>query len=519
MLTFNSPYQGSGPKIQSFNPATGELLGEVKSFTLAEAREALARARVAQKRWAQTPLAQRLDVLTRFQYILTRRAEDLCELISRENGKPLQEAMITEVLPIIDLTAYFVKRAPKILAKTSIPLHLVKYRRSYLDYRPRGVMLVISPWNFPFTIPAGTIVMGLIAGNSIVHKPASLTPLIALKLQELFLEAGLDQDLYQVVPASGSTAFELIGKGVDYVNFTGSTSVGLKVSERCGAHLIPCSMELGGKDPAIVREDANLDFAAGSIVWGAFANAGQVCASVERVYAHERIYDRLLEKIVERTRALRVGDPLSSDVDVGAMVDAGQLQIVENQVNDARAKGARILCGGNRLPGPGLFFEPTVLVDVTPDMDVVKEETFGPLLPVMSYRNDEEAIALANDSIYGLNAYVFTRNPDKGRWVAERLEAGTVMINEVLITHGLPETPWQGVKLSGTGKVHSDQGLRDLCYPYHINEDTVAQPSVNFFWPPYSHAMYRRLLGAARSLFAKGAAARWEGLKGLISGK
>jgi len=513
MLTFKATYEGTGPTITSHNPATGEPLGQVRSFTTEEAKAAIERARAAQKTWAEKSLNERITYMRRFQHLLTEQADDVCRLISQENGKPLQEAMETEVMPIIDLTSYFCNNAKRILSDQRIPLHLLKYRRSYLTYRPRGLMLIISPWNFPFTIPSGAIVMGLIAGNAVIQKPASLTPLIALRTQEIFTEAGLDPDLFQVVPGPGVLGSRMIEMGVDYVNFTGSTAVGLRVAELCGRLLIPCSMELGGKDPAIVCDDANLDMAAGSIVWGGLANAGQVCASVERVYAHEKIYDALVEKVVERTKKLRVGDPSMGDVDMGPMVDPNQLKIVEHQVNDALSHGAKPLVGGKRIESPGNFFEPTVLVDVTDDMEVIRDETFGPVIPIMKYADDDEAVERSNNSEYGLNAYVYSTDRERARRIARKLEAGTVMINETLLTHGCPELPWQGCKKSGLGKVHSDQGLRDLCYPYHINEDTVLQPPASPFWQPYSGWMYNALLASVKALYGRGVGGRIDGLK------
>lgn len=489
--------------LKSYNPATGEMIGEVHSFTIAEAEEALARARAAKSTWANCGLAARLEIMKRFEEVLVEHADELCRLISAENGKPLTEAMMTEVLPLIDLVNYFRKNAQDILADHTIPLHLMKNRKSFITYRPRGVMLVISPWNFPFTIASGSVVMGLIAGNVILHKPASLTPLIAVKTRELFDLAGLPADVYQVLPGPGAMASHLIEQGVDYVNFTGSTGVGRHVAATCGRKLIPCSMELGGKDPLYVAEDADLEVAANSIVWGGLANSGQICASVERVYLHEKIYDIVLEKVVAKARALRMGDPAKGDVDCGPMVDPAQLEIVERQVKAALAQGAKALVGGKRPAGPGQFFEPTILADVTEEMDVVREETFGPVVPIMKVSGDEEAIARCNHSTYGLTAYVFSGDAERARGIAKRLEAGTVMINEVLVTHGAPETPWQGAKESGTGKVHSDQGLRDLCFPYHINEDHLVAPSNNVYWYPYSETRYGQMLTIAKGMFGK----------------
>lgn len=499
--------------IQVHNPATGEKIGEVKSHSAAEAKMAIARARGAQKRWEAVGLEERIDVLRRFKDVLLDRAEEVCELISRENGKVLQESFQMEVFSIVDLTAYFCSRAPEVLAPERISLHLLKHRRSYLHFRPRGVVLIISPWNFPFAIPFGEVIMALLAGNAVVLKPASLTPLIALKGRELFDEAGLDADLFQVVPCPGKVGSEMVEMGVNYVNFTGSTEVGVRVSELCGRRLIPCSMELGGKDPAIVLPDADLDIVTGSLVWGGFANAGQVCASIERAYVHESIYDQVVERVTEKVKRLNMGDPLAPDTHMGPMTDPGQLEVVEQQVKDALAAGACATTGGERPEGAGQFYPPTVLVDVTEEMECIREETFGPTLPILKYQTVEEAIERANNSPYGLDAYVYGRDKEKTRHVAERLEAGTVMINETLVTHACPETPWGGVKESGVGRVHSDQGLRDLCVAYHVNEEVVPTMKWSPFWQPYSHKMYKALLGAARLLnhsdFATKASGAW----------
>jgi succinate-semialdehyde dehydrogenase/glutarate-semialdehyde dehydrogenase len=487
-------------KIIVRNPATGEQIGDVIAHGPEEARDAIARARKAQRAWEAAGLEARVRIIRHFRDLLLDRAESVCQLISRENGKVLQESLQMEVFPIADLATYFAAHAEDILAPRKIPLHLLKHRRSYLHHRPRGVVLVISPWNFPFSIPFGEVVMALLAGNAVVLKPASLTPLIAMEGKAMLVEAGLDPDLLQVLPGPGRVASEMIAMGVDYVNFTGSTAVGREVAERCGRQLVPCTMELGGKDPAIVLGDADLDVVTGSLVWGAFANAGQVCASIERAYVHENLYDEVVRRVVEKTGRLRVGDPLADGTDVGAMTDPAQLAVVVRQVEVAVAAGAKVLTGGKRLEGPGQFYPPTVLVDVRDEMEIVREETFGPTLPILKYQNVDEVIERANRSAYGLDAYVYGRDADAARRVAERLEAGTVMVNETLITHACPETPWGGVKASGLGRVHSDDGLRDLCVAYHVNEEVVPTAKWSPFWQPYSHAMYRALLGAARTL-------------------
>jgi succinate-semialdehyde dehydrogenase/glutarate-semialdehyde dehydrogenase len=474
--------------IDVISPTDGNRIGEAPSFDVDDALKSLHEVHAAQKRWAQTPVGRRGEIIKKFARILHERSGEVAGLISAENGKPLYEAYVHEVLPIVHLCAYFAGRAKTILRPRPLPILVFKNRRSYLHYRPRGVTFIISPWNFPFTIPAGAVIMNLLAGNGVLLKPASLTPLIAYKMREIFDAAGLDPKLFQVVSGPGRMAQDLIEKGaplIGFVNFTGSTGIGRVVASVCGRHLIPCSMELGGKDPAIICSDADIALAARSVVMGAFGNSGQICASVERVYAHKDIYDDFVREVTGLTRNLRQDNPLKNhSADIGAMTSEEQIQIVEEQLRDAVAKGATVLTGGKRSDRGRMYFEPTILTNVTEDMEAVREETFGPLLPIMKVPSDEEAIRLANDSIYGLSAYVFTGDSSKGRRIAEQLEAGTVMVNETLLTHAFPETPWQGFKASGMGRVHSDEGLRDLCLACHVNYDTMPIPKLlwDMFW-------------------------------------
>jgi acyl-CoA reductase-like NAD-dependent aldehyde dehydrogenase len=490
------------------NPATGEIIGSVPQIDSKAAQAELARVRAAQARWAATPLARRTAILSRFGRLVGERSRELAELISAENGKTIQEAYEMEIVPVTYLTSYFSSNAERILAPQPIPLSLFKHKWSAVEFRPRGVVYVISPWNFPFTIPTGEIVMALIAGNTVIHKPASLTPLIALKTQQLLRDAGVPEDVYRVITCSGRVAFSLIGPDVDYVNFTGSTETGRQVAERCGRYLVPCSMELGGKDPAIILEDADLERAANAVVWGAFANSGQICASVERVYVPRSMHDRFVSKVVDKVRTLRQGNPATGEVDVGAMTDRGQIDIVHKQVQAARRAGAKVLTGGERPDGDGQFYPPTVLTHVTDDMDVVQQESFGPVLPILVYDRVDEVIDRANKSPYGLTASVFGKNERRAREIAGRLQAGTVMLNDVLYTHAMPETPWAGIKESGTGRVHSDEGLRDLCLRIHVNGNRLPTASRELTWYPYSNRVLKVLDKGARVLAEQGLARR-----------
>jgi len=336
-----------------------------------------------------------------------------------------------------------------------------------------------------------------------VLKPSEVTPLVALAARELYEAADLPADLFQVVTGRGQAGAALIDSGIEYCIFTGSVATGRKVAAACGERLIPCTLELGGKAPAIVCADADLDRAAAAITWGGFANSGQVCASVERVYAVDAIHDALVERVIANAQKLRQGDASGGgEVDVGAMAWDQQIANVERLVTSAIASGARAATGGHRKPGPGLFFEPTVLVDCRQDMDVMKKEIFGPVIPIMRVGSEDDAVRLANDSQLGLLAYVFTRDREKGKRLAERVAAGTVMVNDVLSTYACPETPWGGVKQSGIGRTHSSLGLRDLCETRHVNHDRVALAR-EVWWYPYKSGTYRALLRGAKLLFGK----------------
>ncbi|MEZ4362374.1 MAG: aldehyde dehydrogenase family protein [Kofleriaceae bacterium] len=486
------------------NPATGAPLGEVPEQGEAEIRAAVARARTAAAAWGQVDLAVRGRAVLRFAEVLMARAEEVIELLCQEGGKTRQEALGMEVVVVADLVRYFAKRAPQILAPEPIPLHLLKHRASYLHFAPRGVVGIIAPWNFPFAIPMGEALMAVIAGNAVVLKPSEITPLIALKAKELFDAAGLPPELLQIVTGRGAAGAALIDAGIDYCVFTGSVATGKKVAAACGERLIPCTLELGGKAPAVVCADADLDRAANAIAWGGLANSGQVCASVERVYAVDAVHDELVRKVVAIASSLRQGDASAAgaEVDLGAMTWDRQLDHVAAVVESAVRAGAKVECGGQKGAG-GLFYAPTVLTDVRQDMDVIRREIFGPVIPVVRVRDEEEAIRLANDSHLGLLAYVFSKDRARARRIAEQLQAGTVMINDVLSTYACPETPWGGVKQSGIGRTHSAQGLRDFCEVRHVNHDRVSTGAKEIWWYPYKRGTYKALLRAARLLFGR----------------
>lgn len=492
--------------IANREPASGRPLRPVAVATPEDVRRAVERARRAQAQWARLSWGERKARLLAFRDRLLDRAEDVIETVSRETGKPRFEARVHEVIPIADLAHYFATRAERFLRDRPVHHHLFwPYKRGYVRYEPRGVVGIVSPWNFPFTLPMGDVIMALAARNAVVVKPSEWTPHSMLIARDLLAEARIDPDLVGVVCGAGPTGAALVDE-VDMVVFTGSVSTGRKIAARCGERLIPSIMELGGKDAAIVLPDADIEHAARKVVTGAFANSGQICASIERCLVHEALYERFCDAVVRITAALRQGDPSESDeIDVGAMVTPHQVEIVRRHIDDAVVKGARILTGGKVHTERGRFVEPTVLVDVTDDMLCWSEETFGPLLPIRPYGDVDEAVRMANDTIYGLNAYVFGGSVSKAEDVANRLEAGAVLVNDVLYNHGAPEAPWGGWKASGVGRVHNGKdGLRDLCEMRYVGlpRGRLEVPTT-FPYTRRKEAFFERIAGLLRSPFSR----------------
>lgn len=490
--------------IPSINPANGQVMGRVPIMSEGAVKEAMSRAREAQRGFAKESVHRRAKRVLEFRDIIVEHTDELVDALVKECGKPRLEALGHEVATVANLATYYAKHAERILSPRDIALEVMKHRGSYVRYEPLGVVGIISPWNFPFSIPMGDVFAALIAGNAVVLKPSEVTPLIALKAKELFDRTTLPQDLFQVVTGDGQTGAALIDAEPDKVIFTGAVSTGKKVAAECGRRLIPCTMELGGKAAAIVTDNVDVERTARAIVWGAFANSGQVCVSVERVLAHEKVHDELVDRVIKLVDELRQGDPNSDRTDVGAMTFAAQVPIVESLIKDAVDKGAKVATGGERLPGEGDYFKPTVLTGCTANMKIMHEEIFGPVMPVMRVRSVDEAVELNNDSHLGLMSYVFSKNTRRGCEIAERLDSGVVMVNDVLSAHAMPETPFGGIKQSGFGRVHGEEGLRSLCRIKHINYDRISLGKREPVWFPYSASAYSALAKATRVLFGGG---------------
>jgi succinate-semialdehyde dehydrogenase/glutarate-semialdehyde dehydrogenase len=486
--------------IECVAPATGEVIGHVPVTQRDEVRSAVARAKAAQTAWAALSVKERARRLLVFREKVVAESERLVDVLVQECGKPRQEALVHEVALLCHLITHYARRAPALLKPRSFVPDLLKYRKSRIRYEPRGVIGIISPWNFPLLIPFADAMTALFAGNAVVVKPSEHAPLIALELKKIWDESGLEGDLLQVVPGRGETGQALIEGGVAKVVFTGGVETGRRVAASCGQALVECVLELGGKAPAIVCDDADVELAARAIAFGAFFNAGQACISVERVLAHETIYQPLVERLVEHTRALRLGGP-EGQWDVGPIIFSKQTSVAETLIQDALERGAELRIGGRRAERRGDFFEPTVLANCNEGMRVKREEIFGPVVPVMKVSDDAHALTVANSIPLGLNAYVFSETASRARDIASRLEVGSVVINDMLSDYGAPEAPFGGVKNSGYGRTHGDTALRAMCTQKHVSEARFTPPVRPWF--PYtekSESVARRMLS---TLFSK----------------
>jgi acyl-CoA reductase-like NAD-dependent aldehyde dehydrogenase len=470
-------------RVVSKNPATGELLHEWRCADNSEVRSAVQRARTAQPAWAALGVNKRLELLRRFQIHLLQKKRAVAETIARETGKPFAEALTTEILVVLDTARFLIKNSYRILRDQPVPHGnlVAKLKTGSLLREPYGVIGIISPWNYPFSIPAGEALAALVAGNTVVLKPSEFTSLTALELESLLHSAGVPTDIFQTVIGDGATGAALVDSPIDKLIFTGSVATGKRLAAAAAERLLPMILELGGKDPMLVLDDANIDVASSGAIWGAFMNAGQACLSVERCYVHRDLYEEFLNACVEKAKKLRVGNGFDPETDVGPMIHEKQLQIVESHVADAVTRGARVLTGGCRLPQLGKnFYAPTVLAGVSHEMHIMREETFGPVLPVMPFENDEQALNLANDCEYGLAASIWTRDHARGRRLARRILAGTVMVNDVISCFGIIEAPHGGVKASGIGRTHGIIGLEEMVRLKYVDVDRT--PGMKKVW-------------------------------------
>lgn len=487
-------------QITAINPATLSPIGTFDVTPDEAVKDLVAQARAAQRFWAQTPFRYRTAALLRVKEKIEVDIDKAVNVITVSNGKPKVEVLTTELWGVLDAIRYFAHHSEKILRRRRIWLGTWEalLRSSYCTYRPLGVIGIISPWNFPFSIPAGQIVMALMAGNAVIHKPSSAVLPIGKLIDDLFKDVGLPKGLFATIYGPGHLGTTLIRSGVNKLLFTGSVEVGRQVMKEAADQMIPLQLELGGKDPMIVCQDADLVNAARGAVWGAFFNSGQVCASVERCYVDRRIAKEFVEHVVAITNKLRQGNG-ENDVDVGPMTTRSQAETVISQIEEARKRGATILTGGERAALKGWFIKPTVVTNVDHSYACVRDETFGPVLPIMTFESEDEAIRLANDSRFALTASVWTADIRRGRELSEKIEAGTVCINEHAYTHGINRTPWGGAKESGFGRSHAAVGLLELTELRHVHTNRLPKIA-SFWWFGYSERFYRLMKELLRTL-------------------
>ena len=493
------------PALESFNPASGELVGTVETIAPAKVQDVVDDVAEVQPFWAQLSLDDRARYMRRAADVLLDEIDELAELLTREQGKPRVESYTMELLPAVDALKWIADEGPDILADERLPMPqaFLKTKRSKLVYEPLGVVGVIAPWNYPWSIPFGEVAIALMAGNGVVLKPASLTPMIGERIRMVFEKAGFPEGLVRTVHGGGRIGDALVKSSAQKIFFTGSVDVGYKVGAAAAKRMKGAVLELGGKDPQIVCADADLANAISGAVWGGFANAGQTCSGIERVYVHRDVSDRFIEGVVRETERLSVGDPLEWSTEIGPMVSDEQADIVMDLVDDAVKSGADKRTGGRvKVKGmKGSFIAPIVLTAVTHEMRIMREEIFGPVLPIVAVDSEEQAVELANDSDFGLGASVWTTDRAKGERIARRIQSGMVWINDHSFSHGACQCAWGGVKDSGLGRSHSKFGFYEC-----VNIKLVSwEPgwTRDFWWQPYDRDLGQAIRSSAQLLYGR----------------
>jgi acyl-CoA reductase-like NAD-dependent aldehyde dehydrogenase len=481
----------SGNTFTVVSPLDGAVLATIPAEGADAVRAAVDRCRTAQALWARLGVPERTQAMRRFAQVLAERGDALADSIRAETGKPRTEAL-AEIVVSVDLIRFYAGMAARHLAPRQVSAGWMVTKAARVEREPYGVVGAITPWNYPLILALDCITPALFAGNGVVVKPSELTPLTTMGIPALLQSAGLPDDLVCVVTGDGATGRHLIQSGVDRVVFTGSTATGRSVMATAADTLTPVTLELGGKDPAIVLEDADLDRAARGVAFGAFFNAGQTCISVERVYVVRSVHDEFVARVVELAGTMRTG--VGPDADMGPLISEPQLGVIEAHVADARSRGARVLCGGGRVGGSSRLYAPTVLVDVTDEMEVLREESFGPLLPIVAVDDEDEAVRRANDTEYGLFASVWTGDRRRGERVAGRLRAGGVSVNDVLTHYGVASLPVGGVGGSGFGRRRGAEALDEMSRSKTLLTDRgglAREP----YWVPYSPGSARIMRG------------------------
>lgn len=503
-MSIYEPMESSDARrhLQLRSPINMEPTGELICANEEDVTEAIQKARRAQPAWAATSMKYRREIIERALKIVLEKQDEILDTVVSETGKARTDAMSMEVFSVADSLCYYAKNAEKFLKPGKRRVHgilgLMKQLR--IVYKPLGVVGLITPWNGPFVLVMNQAVQAILAGNTVVAKGSEVTPYSAKLAESILNEAGLPDGVLQVLLGDGATGAAIVNGGIDKVSFTGSVATGRKVAQECAKQLIPCSLELGGNDAMIVCADADLDRATDGAWLGSCMNTGHYCCGTERIYVVAEVYDEFLQLILEKGKGLRQGNEHGWEEDVGAVFWDRQMDIIETHVEDARAKGANILMGGKRNPDlKGLYYEPTVITEVNNEMDIMVLETFGPVLCIQKVGSEDEAIALANDSEFGLNGNVWTKDKDKGYRLAAAIDTGSCSVNDMAVSYGIPAAPFGGKKNSGLGQVNGKKGIRGYChempividrfggkmqnaYPYTTKSAEGMKKLMNFIW-------------------------------------
>lgn len=495
-------------ELRSVDPATLDEVGSVPVTPPDRVPAVVEQAAAAQEGWAAESAGRRARSLRALGELLVSEAGELAAIVTRETGKPVVESFTSELFPAVENVVWLARNAERVLRRERLPRSqlLLKHKRGRIVYEPLGVVGVISPWNFPLAIPLTQAAAAVAAGNGVVVKPAEWTPVTGALVERLFAEAGFPEGLVRVVQGEGpETGAALVrSPGVARVVFTGSAAVGREVAAAAGELLRPVTLELGGKDPMVVFSDCRLGRAVAGAAWGAFVNCGQVCSGVERIYVERPLYDRFVSELAARAGGLRIGVGSDPSTDLGPLIRERQRARVEELVEDSLEHGGEVVCGGRRpeIGLPGWFYEPTVLAGARIGGRLETEEVFGPLVTVEPFSNEEEAVALANRSRFGLGASVWTGDAQRARRVAVRLEAGSVWTNDTAYSYYAAQAPWGGRKESGHGRTHGKHGLYELSHVKYLGEDSGRVPVP--WWFPYGAESLEGFGGALGLLYARG---------------
>jgi acyl-CoA reductase-like NAD-dependent aldehyde dehydrogenase len=503
-------------KTDCFNPATGKIIGSSPLHSKADLQSAIEKAKVAQQDWRIIPVKDRISKLKKIKNYLLKNADSIAEIISQDNGKTKIDALATEVFPSALALKYYCKKAPKFLKekRLSASTFVLSFKRSKIIRVPYGVIGIFSPWNYPFSIPFADVIIALLAGNAVILKVASETQRVGLILKECIESAELPENIFTYINMPGRIAGDaFLESGIDKLCFTGSVDVGKKLMLKAAETLTPITLELGGNDAMLVCEDADLVRAAGGAAWAGFQNCGQSCGGVERIYVHESVYNEFLKELTKSIKTFRIGIGTDYNNDLGAMTTERQIEIIKKHINDALKKGGRIFAQSMVPEEINLknFIPATILTNVNHDMLVMQEESFGPVVGVMKVASMNEAINLANDSDLGLTGSVWSNNRKYAIELGKQIQAGTITINDHLMSHGLHETPWGGFKQSGTGRTHGEIGFSGMTQPQVIVNDILPFVKKDLWWFPFNKKLYDGLLGLIDFLFANSLGKRVSG--------